>query len=189
MSLRATGEGHISSIVFRTGIIWADGDVRVDPAGSYSTSLKATVPDVFLKSTLQRDMAATGMTEAKFRPILDRLESRFTRDRARRGDRSRTSRATVVRRARRNRRHAHLAHPRQSSASPSPATAGLPRSRNRHLSVFRSRAARHRRPETRAIHRIRRQPHLLTEPSPPTTAAAPFRSCFSTRAVTRSTST
>ena len=31
MSLRATGEGHISSIVFRTGMIGAGGDVQVRP--------------------------------------------------------------------------------------------------------------------------------------------------------------
>ena len=80
MSLRATGEGHISSIVFRSGIIAADGDVQLDPPGSYSMPLKATVPDVFLKATLERDMAATGIAEDKFRSIFDRLESRFTRD-------------------------------------------------------------------------------------------------------------
>ena len=80
MSLRATGEGHISSIVFRTGLIGADGDVQVDPPAKFTTSLKATVPDTFIKSMLVRDMAATGLTEENFRPILDRLESRFTRD-------------------------------------------------------------------------------------------------------------
>jgi predicted GH43/DUF377 family glycosyl hydrolase len=80
MSLRATGEGHISSIVFRTGIIGADGDVQLEPPASYSLPLKATVPDVFLKSSLKREMAVTGMAEEKFTPILDRLEGRFTRD-------------------------------------------------------------------------------------------------------------
>jgi predicted GH43/DUF377 family glycosyl hydrolase len=80
MSLRATGEGHISSIVFRTGTISADGDVQLEPPASYSVPLKATVPDVFHKSTLLREMATTGMAEEKFRPILNRLESRFTRD-------------------------------------------------------------------------------------------------------------
>jgi predicted GH43/DUF377 family glycosyl hydrolase len=80
MSLRATGEGHISSIVFRIGIISADGDVQMEPAGSYSLPLKATVPDSFLKSTLLRDMEVTGIAAEKFLPILDRLESRFTRD-------------------------------------------------------------------------------------------------------------
>ncbi len=80
MSLRATGEGHISSIVFRTGIISPDGDVQLEPAGNYSLPLKATVPDVIFKSTLVRGMVATGIAAEKFRPILDRLESRFTRD-------------------------------------------------------------------------------------------------------------
>ena len=38
ISLRATGEGHISSICFRSGIIDADGDVRLDPPGRYATT-------------------------------------------------------------------------------------------------------------------------------------------------------
>jgi predicted GH43/DUF377 family glycosyl hydrolase len=80
MSLRATGEGHISSIVFRSGIISADGDVQMEAAGSYSLPLKATLPSEFLKATFRRDMVAAGLVEEKFRPILDRLESRFTRD-------------------------------------------------------------------------------------------------------------
>ena len=32
MSLRATGEGHVSSIVFRTGVIYSDHEVQMDPA-------------------------------------------------------------------------------------------------------------------------------------------------------------
>ena len=51
MSLRAIGEGHVSSIVFRTGLIGPEGDVQFEPPVSYSMPLKATVPDVFNKST------------------------------------------------------------------------------------------------------------------------------------------
>ncbi len=80
MSLRATGEGHISSIVFRVGLISADGDVQLEPPGSYSLPLRATVPDVFSKATLERGMRVIGVALEKFNPILDRLESRFTRD-------------------------------------------------------------------------------------------------------------
>jgi predicted GH43/DUF377 family glycosyl hydrolase len=80
MSLRAVGEGHISSIVFRVGIITADGDVQLDPPSSYSRPLKATVPDVFRKSTIGHNIAAMGLPAEKFQPILDRLEARFTRD-------------------------------------------------------------------------------------------------------------
>ncbi|WP_185236113.1 glycoside hydrolase family 130 protein [Teredinibacter franksiae] len=35
MSLRAVGEGHISSIVFRSGVIGASGNVLFDPEGDY----------------------------------------------------------------------------------------------------------------------------------------------------------
>jgi predicted GH43/DUF377 family glycosyl hydrolase len=80
MSLRAIGEGHISSIVFRIGLIGPEGDVEFEPPGEYTMSLKSTVPDVFIKSTMLREMAAVGLDEEKFRPILDRLESRFTRE-------------------------------------------------------------------------------------------------------------
>lgn len=33
LSLRATGEGHVSSIVFRTGVITSAGEFRIDPTG------------------------------------------------------------------------------------------------------------------------------------------------------------
>ncbi|MES2096499.1 MAG: glycoside hydrolase family 130 protein [Pseudomonadota bacterium] len=41
LSLRAVGEGHVSSIVFRTGLISPDGGVSVDPAGSKPISARA----------------------------------------------------------------------------------------------------------------------------------------------------
>jgi predicted GH43/DUF377 family glycosyl hydrolase len=41
LSLRATGEGHISSIEFRTGLIAADGGITVDPV-----SRPVTVPEI-----------------------------------------------------------------------------------------------------------------------------------------------
>jgi len=78
MSLRAIGEGHISSIVFRVGEISADGDVRLDPSGSYSKLLKATVPDQFLKSTFRRDLAVMSVPPEHYQPILDRLPEHFT---------------------------------------------------------------------------------------------------------------
>jgi predicted GH43/DUF377 family glycosyl hydrolase len=38
MSLRATGEGHISSIEFRTGLIAPDGSIRLDPVSRFVTA-------------------------------------------------------------------------------------------------------------------------------------------------------
>jgi predicted GH43/DUF377 family glycosyl hydrolase len=41
MSLRATGEGHISSVEFRTGLITLDGTIGLDPVSRY-----VTVPEI-----------------------------------------------------------------------------------------------------------------------------------------------
>jgi len=80
MSLRATGEGHISSIVFRSGVIDANGDVRLDAPRAYSKTLKAALPDQFSKSTFRRDLATLGVVDGHFKQILDRLGDRFSRD-------------------------------------------------------------------------------------------------------------
>ena len=66
MSLRATGEGHISSIVFRSGVIDANGDVRLDAPRAYSKTLKAALPDQFSKSTFRRDLATLGVVDGHF---------------------------------------------------------------------------------------------------------------------------
>jgi hypothetical protein len=42
MSLRATGEGHVSSIVFRQGVIDADANISIEPVSPYSRQLKVT---------------------------------------------------------------------------------------------------------------------------------------------------
>ncbi len=80
MSLRATGEGHLSSIVFRTGTIDADGEVVVDPPGSYSQALKAIVPEHFRKSTYLRNLRAMGLSEGPFQAVLDQLPEEFSRE-------------------------------------------------------------------------------------------------------------
>ena len=38
LSLRGVGEGHVSSIIFRTGLWTADGELFVDPPSSWATS-------------------------------------------------------------------------------------------------------------------------------------------------------
>jgi len=62
LSLRAVGEGHISSLTFRSGAIAADGSVSVDP-----TARLASIPSV-----LQRTAGADGDTvELIFEPDQD----------------------------------------------------------------------------------------------------------------------
>ncbi len=52
MSLRATGEGHVSSIVFRTGVIDAAGGIRFDAAGPFAHSLKPLQDGHTFKSSM-----------------------------------------------------------------------------------------------------------------------------------------
>jgi predicted GH43/DUF377 family glycosyl hydrolase len=45
MSLRATGEGHISSIIFKTGIVDKDGTVTLDETSGYFSAMKKNDAD------------------------------------------------------------------------------------------------------------------------------------------------
>jgi predicted GH43/DUF377 family glycosyl hydrolase len=79
MSLRATGEGHISSIVFRRGVVDADGRVSVDPPGQYSRTLAAVVPDEFEKEDFVRNLRALGAWTDHTQTTMALVGDRFTR--------------------------------------------------------------------------------------------------------------
>jgi predicted GH43/DUF377 family glycosyl hydrolase len=79
MSLRATGEGHISSIVFRRGLIDANGAVSVNPPGRYSRPARATAPDQFNKQDFMRQLRALDAWTPHAQVVLDRLGDHFTR--------------------------------------------------------------------------------------------------------------
>jgi predicted GH43/DUF377 family glycosyl hydrolase len=79
MSLRATGEGHVSSIVFRRGVIDVDGQVSVDVPGKHSRTLTALVPDNFEKSDFVRNLRALGSWTDQTEAIMALLSERFTR--------------------------------------------------------------------------------------------------------------
>jgi predicted GH43/DUF377 family glycosyl hydrolase len=78
MSLRSTGEGHISSVVFRRGIIDPEGGVRVDPVGASSRPLRAVVPTEFDKAAFIRDLNTFYAVDGTVKYILDRLGDHFT---------------------------------------------------------------------------------------------------------------
>ena len=61
MSLRATGEGHISSIEFRTGIIAGDGTMGVEPVSRF-----VTVPEIVPNPTYKKKSFITKLTEMGF---------------------------------------------------------------------------------------------------------------------------
>jgi len=80
MSLRATGEGHISSIVFRTGVIRADGEIRFDPAPRFAFTAKP-VPDRQLdKQLFRQKLEEMGELKQAGLPVLDCLDDPFTCD-------------------------------------------------------------------------------------------------------------
>ena len=60
MSLRATGEGHISSIVFRRGIVHADGSVEVDPPSPVSRQLEAVQDAAHTKEEFRQKLKEIG---------------------------------------------------------------------------------------------------------------------------------
>ena len=73
MSLRATGEGHISSIEFRTGTISKKDEVTVDPPSRYVSSPQEYPDPVYSKSEfnlkLQDEKALTSATKEILRPL------------------------------------------------------------------------------------------------------------------------
>ncbi len=78
MSLRATGEGHVSSIVFRTGVITADNHVQIAPCGRLTQPVR-TVPDKqYDKPLFRRKLRDIGVYEAVVDLVLDRLGDSFT---------------------------------------------------------------------------------------------------------------
>src|SRR5436190_4140023 len=79
MSLRATGEGHLSSIVFRRGLIDANCNVSVDPPSRYSRPLRATVPADFAKADFIRQLQALHAWTEHTQATLALLGDRFTR--------------------------------------------------------------------------------------------------------------
>ncbi len=75
MSLRATGEGHISSIIFETGIVNADGTVTLDNNSGYFTVLKKNEEDIYTKEFVHNRMSSLPGFGAN---ILEWLPEKFT---------------------------------------------------------------------------------------------------------------
>ncbi len=78
LSLRATGEGHISSIEFRAGIITAEGIITVEPVSRF-----VTVPDLVPNPTYKKQRFITKLQEMGFDgghagQVMDSLGERFT---------------------------------------------------------------------------------------------------------------
>jgi predicted GH43/DUF377 family glycosyl hydrolase len=77
MSLRATGEGHVSSVVFRTGLITADNGVVLDPVPS-TLHRARIIPDKYYdKGMFHWKLMELGVNGDIIGTVLSRLEDRF----------------------------------------------------------------------------------------------------------------
>ena len=77
LSLRATGEGHISSVTFRSGIVHRDLRIEVDPAGSLLTEPRQIANTVYEGPLFQRKLWELGLESDFTRRVLGRLGSSF----------------------------------------------------------------------------------------------------------------
>lgn len=76
MSLRATGEGHISSIVFKTGIVDETGAIRLEETPGFHTPLKKNNNALYNKSFLQQRLKS--FTSLDSTNLLSDLPEAFT---------------------------------------------------------------------------------------------------------------
>jgi predicted GH43/DUF377 family glycosyl hydrolase len=78
LSLRATGEGHISSITFRTGTIDANGRIEVDTPTRFVTTPDHIPPLSYDKAVFWRKAHELGLTDTVAERIFRDLSNEFT---------------------------------------------------------------------------------------------------------------
>lgn len=78
MSLRATGEGHLSSIVFRTGVIDRQGTPCFDLPSRFAHTVRQIQDKLYDKHTFSLKLNEMGICNGEARAILRQLASHFT---------------------------------------------------------------------------------------------------------------
>lgn len=78
LSLRAVGEGHLSSITFRSGLVTTDGDVSIDPPQPFVTAPELAADERCDKEFLRRVFFERDILDAFARRVLERLGESFT---------------------------------------------------------------------------------------------------------------
>ncbi len=77
MSLRAIGEGHVSSIQFRSGLIDAQGAITVDPIGRYVRTAAHRAP-LYDKPTFRAKLTELRSYSETAATVLDRMPDHFS---------------------------------------------------------------------------------------------------------------
>ena len=78
MSLRATGEGHISSIEFRTGMIDAGGNISMDSVSPYVSAAEIVANPSFQKRQFQMKLLELGLLQEDAQAVLAPLGDIFS---------------------------------------------------------------------------------------------------------------
>jgi len=78
LSLRATGEGHISSITFRTGFLAADGEITINTPTRYCLEPAQAPNASYEKGLFERKLQELGLVGDLSRQALDGLGDSFT---------------------------------------------------------------------------------------------------------------
>lgn len=79
LSLRATGEGHISSIEFRSGVIDARAQITLEPVGRLVSSPNLQTDAQYDKETVQQKIRGSSSWNACTRSLLRSLPAQFRR--------------------------------------------------------------------------------------------------------------
>src|SRR5207244_10647355 len=83
LSLRATGEGHISSIVFRSGVVDCDGGITVNTPTRFVNAGEMVPNPSYDKKLFERKLFELGLLNDFAQKILSLLEDTFTFDQLR----------------------------------------------------------------------------------------------------------
>ncbi|MFP4665107.1 MAG: glycoside hydrolase family 130 protein [Bacteroidales bacterium] len=77
VSFRATGEGHVSSIVFHTGTISKEGEMEFEASGSYVDEAEMVKRTKYKKTTFIKKLREMHVTESIFTEVMDELGDVF----------------------------------------------------------------------------------------------------------------
>jgi predicted GH43/DUF377 family glycosyl hydrolase len=77
LSLRATGEGHISSITFRAGVIYPDLRIEIAPPAGFLTEPRQIPNPQYEKPLFERKLSELGLTGDFARRVMNRLSESF----------------------------------------------------------------------------------------------------------------
>lgn len=78
LSLRATGEGHISSLTFRTGLIHCDNRIEVETASGFLTEPRQIPNPQYHKAQFARKLIELGLTGEFTDVVMENLDDVFT---------------------------------------------------------------------------------------------------------------